>query len=413
MVWIFPVDVGKSALKTEHVLQPLLAEVWRVTQALAPFLLLGTGIAAILHRFVPTNLVQRNLTGRFGVLRAVLLGIPLPLCSCGVIPAAIGLKKQGASDGATTGFLISTPQTGVDSISVAGAMLGWPFALFKVVTAIALGLLGGSLVSGAQPSTPSPDQEAPRTLRGSVDHAVAIFSSIWKWLIFGILVSALLNLVLPNTNIGSFAHRHQTLVIFLTFVISTPLYVCATASVPIAAALVAGGFPIGAALVFLMAGPATNTATIGAVFQTLGMRTLLIYLSTVIVGSLGFAFIAPLVLPPITPMLPTAEHSGGFLSELSAAILFVCFAFFLQRSLRGLVKRKGQALQVSVSGMTCGGCVAKLERALNQLPDVQSVWVDLDTGVANVDGEADMHSLIEVIERCGFAGSPLPNKQNS
>ena len=112
---------------------------------LAPWLLLGTLIAALLHGLLPQNFVQRHLQGKGGVAKAVLLGVPLPLCSCGVIPAGLGLKKDGASDGASVGFLISTPQTGVDSILVSASFLGWPFALFKVVSATVTGIVGGYL----------------------------------------------------------------------------------------------------------------------------------------------------------------------------------------------------------------------------------------------------------------------------
>ena len=124
---------------------------------LSPWLLLGTGIAAALHVWLPQDLIHRQLGsgGTASVAKAVALGVPLPLCSCGVIPAGLGLKKDGASDGAAVGFLISTPQTGLDSILISGAFLGWPFALFKVVAAAVTGLVGGVLTDMGQPPTPS------------------------------------------------------------------------------------------------------------------------------------------------------------------------------------------------------------------------------------------------------------------
>ena len=121
----------------------MLDAIWRILTELAPWLLLGTLIAAVLHVVLPRNLVRQQLRGYWGVVKAVLLGVPMPLCSCGVIPAGLGLKRDGASDGAAVGFLISTPQTGVDSILVSASFLGWPFALFKVVSAGITGLVGG------------------------------------------------------------------------------------------------------------------------------------------------------------------------------------------------------------------------------------------------------------------------------
>ena len=108
---------------------------WEVTLELAPWLLLGTVVATILHLVIPPGLIHRRLRGPGGVLAAVVLGVPLPLCSCGVIPAGIGLRRDGASRGASVGFLISTPQTGVDSVLVSASFLGWPFAFFKLAVA--------------------------------------------------------------------------------------------------------------------------------------------------------------------------------------------------------------------------------------------------------------------------------------
>ena len=133
----------------------MLNAIWSILLDLAPWLLLGAGVASALHIWLPPGLLQRHLSGYAGVAKAVALGVPMPLCSCGVIPAGLGLKKDGASDGAALGFLISTPQTGVDSILVSASFLGWPFALFKVGAATVTGLVGGWLVesTGAGPST--------------------------------------------------------------------------------------------------------------------------------------------------------------------------------------------------------------------------------------------------------------------
>ena len=129
--------------------------IWNILLELAPWLLLGAVVAGALHVILPANWMQRHLTGRGGVLKAVLVGIPLPLCSCGVIPVGLGLKRDGASNGAAVGFLISTPQTGVDSILVSASFLGWPFALFKVFAALVTGLIGGTLADAVstEPAT--------------------------------------------------------------------------------------------------------------------------------------------------------------------------------------------------------------------------------------------------------------------
>ena len=109
----------------------LLHNTWVILHELAPWLLLGAVLSAFIHKFLPSGFIHRQLQGNTGVLKAVFLGIPLPLCSCGVIPAGLGLKRDGSGDGPTIGFIISTPQTGVDSLLVSASFLGWPFAIFK------------------------------------------------------------------------------------------------------------------------------------------------------------------------------------------------------------------------------------------------------------------------------------------
>jgi len=121
--------------------------IWNIWLQLSPWLLLGALTAGVLHVLVPDGWLKKHLSGRGGVLKAVAIGIPLPLCSCGVIPVGLGLRKEGASSGAAVGFLISTPQTGVDSVLVSGTLLGWPFAVLKLMVALVTGLVGGLLAN--------------------------------------------------------------------------------------------------------------------------------------------------------------------------------------------------------------------------------------------------------------------------
>ncbi|MCF7855135.1 MAG: permease, partial [Candidatus Pacebacteria bacterium] len=242
---------------------------WQVTRQLAPWLLFGALVAGLLHVLLPPNFVQRHLgKGNFkNIVKASLFGVPMPLCSCGVIPAAIGLKKDGASDSATMGFLISTPQTGVDSIMVSAAFLGLPFALFKVVSAFVTGLIGGTITNigiseKQRAGTPAADKKesAPcRTIstciRNLLEFAVnELLYPVWKWIAVGILISAAISFFLPENALAEKAWATGLAGMFLMLLISLPLYVCATASVPIVASLVHAGMPTGAALVFLMAG---------------------------------------------------------------------------------------------------------------------------------------------------------------
>jgi hypothetical protein len=193
--------------------------------------------------------------------------------------------------------------------------------------------------------------------------------------------------------------------VFSALAISLPLYVCSTASVPIAAALVAGGMPAGAALVFLMAGPATNVATIGAIYRTLGRRTLAIYLGTIIVGSLAAAYIFDFVLETTTDSVAHLHDEGSWWAVASSIALLGLLAWFALEDVRRLFRRRhveGPNIEIGVSGMTCNGCVSKLEKALMEEEGVTAVDVTLDTGRTVISGAIDQVRLHRIIEQLGF-----------
>ena len=185
-------------------------EAWMVVQELAPWLLLGALVAGLLHWLLPAGFIARRLSGKGGVATAVVLGVPLPLCSCGVIPAGLGLKEDGASDGATVGFMISTPQTGVDSVLVSAAFLGLPFAVFKVLSAAVMGLVGGWIAevfhSEVAAETNATGAHKPRpTWREGAEHGITMLRPIWGWLVFGVLASAAITIWLPAEALTSVA----------------------------------------------------------------------------------------------------------------------------------------------------------------------------------------------------------------
>ncbi len=393
---------------------------WNVLLALSPWLLLGTGVAGMMQVLLPEDFLKRQLSGPWGVLKAVALGVPLPLCSCGVIPVGMGLKNGNASDGAIVGFLISTPQTGVDSILVSASFLGWPLAVFKLLSATITGLLGGWLTDFTS-NTTEPLQTAPLTtitkqqpprhanrIAVLFGHSMMLLRSLWGWLFIGIITSAAIEAFVPNHVLAGLAEYGSLAAMFGTLLIAIPLYVCATASVPIAAALVAAGLPAGAVLVFLMAGPATNVATLGAIYRTLGLRPLMVYLATVIFGSIacGWAFDSILDAGP-TAMIDHHEMSTWW-STASAIILLVLIGWFcLQDALR-LLKRwslssaKGPTITVRVGGMTCQGCVAELEKTLTSEARIHSATVTLEPGCAVVHGEVSESRVRQLIEQAGF-----------
>lgn len=382
----------------------LFRAIWTVMLELAPWLLLGAAVAGLLHVLLPSGFVKRNLHGRGGVFKAVALGVPLPLCSCGVIPAGLGLKKDGASDGASVAFLISTPQTGVDSVLVSASMLGWPFALFKVVSAALLGVIGGLLSGrGQTPVAAAKAEEKPRpTWKAGVAHAIDMLRSVWGWLVFGVVASATITVLVPAGSLASMNAAGGLIAMGAVLVVSVPLYVCATASVPIAAALVAGGFPPGAALVFLIAGPATNVATLGAVYGTFGKRIVAVYLGTIIIGSVALGSAFDFLLEGSV----VEAHVHGSASPIAAACalaLALAMAFFAIESAARRLRRAPKGVVLGVEGMTCGGCAKKVERAILEVPGVSAALVSFDEKSATVGFSQDTRgAVVERIESLGY-----------
>jgi len=274
----------------------VIVDFWATVAEMSPYLLFGFFVAGVLSVLVSQSLVERHLGGRgvWPLLKASIFGVPLPLCSCGVIPVSMSLHKHGASKGATVAFLLSTPQTGVDSIFVTLSLLGPIFAVFRPVAALVTGIIGGTLVdvfestkeaenSPSQKCTDeccSNDKKTGIIVRGLKYGFVTLPRDIGKAMLVGLIIAAFISALVPD---GFFAEYLGTgiFAIVVMMFLGIPVYVCATASVPVAAALIMKGLTPGAALVFLMTGPATNAASFFTIWKVLGRKTALIYLATV------------------------------------------------------------------------------------------------------------------------------------
>lgn len=389
-----------------------LAASWTIMLSLAPWLLLGAAIAGLLHGLLPSDWVRQRFQGPGGVLRAVGLGVPLPLCSCGVIPAGLALKKERASDGATVGFLISTPETGVDSILVSASFLGWPFALFKVASAAVMGVVGGWTTNALVPTSETDDQsqgatfdEGRKSVREMFDYALDLLRMLWRWVAFGVLASAAITIWVPAGTFAAVAGWPPLAAGLVALAFSLPLYVCAVASVPIAAALVAGGVPASAALVFLLAGPGSNVATVGAVYRTLGGRVLAVYLATLMIGSLALGLLFDFVVQSTSAVVATQNHAAKPWEAPAAILLTALMTWFAASELRRWWRRRrpvADALTVSVKGMTCDACVSHVERAVKAVPGVDSARADLAAGNVVVGGRVSPAAIRAAIDASGY-----------
>jgi uncharacterized membrane protein YraQ (UPF0718 family)/copper chaperone CopZ len=397
-----------------------LLEVWRILLELSPPLLAGLFLAGLLHVFLPAGFIHRVLSkpGFHSTLKAVLVGVPMPLCSCGVVPTALGLKREGASNGAVTGFLISTPSTGVDSILVSAAFLGWPFAIFKVFAAFITGIIGGVLADTVQPEPQRPanpvveegENASPVNLREVLRYAIVeLYGAIDQWIIVGVLVAAAITALLPADFFQDIAWAQGLAGMLLMLAVAIPLYVCTTGSVPIAAAFIAAGMPLGTALVFLMAGPATNIATIGALYRTLGARLLGVYLGTVIIMSIVFGMGFGFILSDAA-VQPVHEHGTDWLGIVSAIGVLALSGYLNIKRYREKrnnpfrqYKEFDMGLTLKVEGMSCQHCVATVKKSLEDIDGVDSALPDLDSGDVIVTGDnLDEEKLAAAVRQAGY-----------
>ncbi len=397
-------------------------QLWQVMLDLSPSLLLGLFIAGLVHLYLPPGLVYRGLNrpDLRSAARASLIGVPLPLCSCGVIPTALGLRNQGASKGATTAFMISTPQTGVDSLLVSASFLGWPFALFKLAAAFVTGMIGGALVNRFTAPDAEPRSASVATaaepgaggIRGALRYSLfELLAAIDLWVLAGVLVAALIATFIPPDYLAGRTWAQGLGGMLLVLAISIPLYVCTTGSVPIAASLIAAGMPAGTALVFLMAGPATNVATLGAVYRVLGTRVLAIYLGTVILMSILLGLGFDWLLQGVQVEEGSHTHGIDWIAIGSALLLSGLLAYLLGLRLKARIRgwcdpAPGGDFMLKVEGMSCGHCVASVKKSLERVATVSEATPDLASGLVRVRGDhLDVTDLIRAVEKAGFRAS--------
>lgn len=344
-------------------------EILLLINEMSPYLLLGFLLAGLMHAFIPGRYYTRYLSKPTlgSVINAAIFGIPLPLCSCGVIPTAMSLRKEGASRGAVTSFLIATPQTGIDSIIATFSLMGVPFAVIRPIAALITAVLGGWMVNtfvslrdrrahremaegtivkteetetctchchchenkaesccpegdsddhhhhhhsgehhhhsshhrhsshhhhSSSASCHCHDRKIPNTIGGKIVEALRyafldMMSDIGKWLVIGLVVAGLITIYVPDEVFTIFKDNTMASMI-LVLIISIPMYLCATGSIPIAVVLMLKGLTPGAALVLLMAGPACNMASILVIRKGLGFRTLVIYILSIVIGAVFF-----------------------------------------------------------------------------------------------------------------------------
>jgi hypothetical protein len=302
----------------------------------SPWLLLGLLMAGLIKAWIPSQVLSKHLgDGKSAIIKAAFIGAPLPLCSCGVIPVAAELRRSGASKSATSSFLVATPETGIDSVSVSYAMLGPVFAVYRPIAAIFSAIITGYIVAAgenttrntqlkekqtndtavnqqttccsannknpdsvqqrnfslyqSQPTIPLKKSLFKQTQQGVYYAATKLIDDIIIWLLIGLTFATLVRTFIPEDFLLSYGSGLPAMILMIG--ISIPMYICATASTPIAAGFIMAGLSPGTALVFMMAGPATNISTLGVIRNEMGNNVLIRYLIGVSISAIGFALL--------------------------------------------------------------------------------------------------------------------------
>ena len=429
-----------------------------IINEMSPYLLLGFLLAGLMHAFIPGQIYSRYLSKNSfsSVVYAALFGIPLPLCSCGVIPTAMSLRREGASKGAAVSFLIATPQTGIDSIIATFSLMGLPFAIIRPIAALVTALFGGEMVNAFDK-----DKELPQNgtnlhecscgnhhsheddicdnscefvgvhkgffgkLKEALEYAfVDMMADIGKWLLIGLIVAGLITVFVPASFFEIFADN-SLLSMLLVLCLAVPMYLCATGSIPIAVALMLKGLTPGAGLVLLMAGPASNVASILVIRKVLGKKTQIIYLASIIIGAVLFGLAIDHLMPRewfisnlVSEDACCHEETSWFSWLCTGALLLMLFNALvlnkhnhkhnenenLQYENEDENKKDNMenTLTFHIEGMNCNHCRMSAEKALKSVAGVTDATVDLASKEARVTGNVSMDDIKTAIEEIGF-----------
>ncbi|MCX7703202.1 MAG: permease [Planctomycetota bacterium] len=421
----------------------ILYSIWQLLCQMAPYLLFGFLLSAILYAIFPPSIIIRYTgKGIKSIFVASFIGAPLPLCSCSVLPMALTLKQRGASPGATASFLIATPITSVDSIAVTYAFFGALFATYRVVASLIISIIVGITIHFFSHSThtAATAQNLPcqycdlltehkhrlkeRLLKGFFYGFFKLPSEIDRWILLGILIGGILSALLPADIVSQYAGK-GLLPLFIMLGVGIPLYVCSTGSTPLAAALVSKGFSPGSALVFLLVGPATNIAALLSLWRILGRKFVLLYLLSLMLSTLFVAYFYDAIFKTkVTSQqasLPChATVSEPLFNQLSGiSLLLLLLIIHIVSVFRRREGKEETSLpcacgehhtagatdtEISVPDMKCKACEAAVTLALKSIKGVENVKVDILNKIVKIHhkDEVSKESLLTALRQAGY-----------
>ena len=407
-----------------------LLEMWSLCLEMAPFLLMGMAISGLISIFIDSRLILKHLGSKnfLSIIKSTVFGIPIPLCSCGVIPVAATLREAGASKGSTVSFLVSTPQTGVDSIFLTYGMLGPVFALFRPLAAFVSGIFSGLVINSFDDVThhhlSDTDDEfndnkplVKRLELGLRYGFLSLPSDIVVPLFQGLIIAAAIAIFIPPDFIAEYFSSNSYFMLIMMLVVSLPFYVCATASIPIAVVLMAKGVSAGAVFVFLMAGPATNASSIAVIKNILGRKTMYLFLLLTASTAIVFGFIldtfitiGPLAMSGSSHVHAADGYGSLFLTIFFLLILVNAYVYKLKGGITEIGVSENEfdeskdRLSIGVDGMTCSHCKESVESAVYSCGGVEKASVNLLTGEVIVLGSGLNEGAIrDKIKSKGFS----------
>ena len=434
---IFVVSVKAVLRKTKrknnnmNIITGIAQEIWFLLKEMAPYLLFGFLIAGILNIAIPPKKINKHLSGRsfWSNVKASLFGIPLPLCSCGIIPVAAYLRKEGAGKGSTISFLSSTPTTGVDSILATYALLGPVYAIIRPVAAFVSGVFGGTLTNiidktaddnaieqegfscnlcnETEPHSHKFHEKVKAVFRyGFID----LIEDVAKWILIGIVIGSIISFLVPDNFVEHY-FGNPLFAYPIMLIISIPMYVCATGSIPIAASLILKGMTPGAGLIFLIAGPATNAATISFVGGKLGKKAMISYLVSIIITGLLFGLfidhIWNLSGKNISIFTSSMKMLPAWIKTASAIllILLILRAFLLKIFMNKKIKIQDENMEniYKVPDMSCKHCVISIRDAVTKVNGVKKIDISLADKLVRLNGEYSRNDVINAIRNAGYS----------
>jgi uncharacterized membrane protein YraQ (UPF0718 family)/copper chaperone CopZ len=407
---------------------------------MAPYLMLGLVFVALLNFFFTKDLIAKHVgkDNYWSIVKASLFGVPLPLCSCGVIPSTVYMAKNGASKGATISFLISTPQTGIDSIIATYGMMGWVFAIYRPIIALIMGVLGGSViklvnskdkidtikpipVSAFELVSQSQSSVTPLTkrIKDTLRYAFIEFpEDIATQFIVGVIIAGLIAFLIPDNFFSSSMISDGIVGMLIMMAIGIPMYVCATASIPIAVTLMMKGLSPGVAFVFLVTGPATNAASIAIIINTLGKKVAVTYLIVIGLSSIIFGYLLNFIFDflkidstaYINSLHMSHNHgdTDSYWLKLTTGIillgllLFALYRKYLMNKLGKKTMPINESTKINIEGMNCNHCVMNVKKAITGVNGVTEVDVSLSDNAAFVKGDFNMDELKTAVEEVGY-----------